>query len=73
MGNVFISNTRLKSAKYQAKAKQNPEAEHLPLEKYSHSLSMLSRNDREYSKKYLKKTSVSVFVRLMINHNENEK
>ena len=45
----------------------------MPLEKYSHSLSMLSRNDREYSKKYLKKTSVSVFVRLMINHNENEK
>ena len=37
ISNTFISNTRLKLAKNPADAKQNPEAELLVLENYSHS------------------------------------
>ena len=52
----YISNTRLKLAKNQAKAKQHPEAELLLFEKYSHSLSILSsKNNKKYSEKWLKK------------------
>ena len=51
ISNTFISNTRLKFAKSQAKAKQHPKAELLPLENYSHSSSSLSyKNNRTYSK-----------------------
>ena len=42
MSNTFISNIRLKLAKNQANAKQQPEAELLLFEKYSHSPSKLS-------------------------------
>ena len=63
---LFISNTRLKLAKNQAKAKQ-PEAELLLFENYSLSSFMLSKNDKRYLKKYSKKyakTSISVLIRL---------
>ena len=51
ISNTFISNTRLKLAKNQAKAKQHPEAELLLFENYSISSSTLSsKNNRRYSK-----------------------
>ena len=50
--NTFISNARLKLAKYQANAKQNSEAELLPSENYSNSSSTLSfKDNRTYSQK----------------------
>ena len=55
ISNTFISNAGLKLPKNQANAKQQPEAELLLFENYSHSSSMLSsKNDRTYSKKYAK-------------------
>ena len=42
INNTFISNARLKLAKNQANAKQQPEAELLLFEKYSQSSSTLS-------------------------------
>ena len=54
-------------AKNEANAKQDPEAELLPFENYSHASSTLSSiNNRKCAKtKELKKrTSVSVFIRL---------
>ena len=65
ISNTFISNTRLKLAKNQANAKQNPEAELLLFENYSHSSSTLSsKNNRTYSKKNKQITNLSVFMRL---------
>ena len=47
-----ISNARLKLAKNHANAKENPEAELLLFENYSHSSSTLSsNNNRTYSEK----------------------
>ena len=55
ISNTFISNARLKLPINQANAKQQPEAELLLSENYSHSSSTLSsKNDRTYSKKYAK-------------------
>ena len=52
ISNTFISNARLKLAENQANAKQQPEAELLLFENYSHSLSTLSsKNNRIYSEK----------------------
>ena len=49
--NTFISNARLKLAKNQANAKEDPEAELLLFENYSHSSSMLSfKNNKTYFK-----------------------
>ena len=60
----FISNTRLKLAKTQAKTNQNPKTELLPFENHSISSSMLpSKTNFIYSKKCAK-TSVSVLMRL---------
>ena len=49
LSSPFISNTRLKLTKYQAKAKQHPKAEILLLENYSFSSS--SKNSSVYFKK----------------------
>ena len=50
--NTFMSNARLKLAKKQAHAKQNPDADLLLFENYSHFSSTLSsKNNRTYSKK----------------------
>ena len=54
----FISNTRLKVAKNQAKAKQYPEAELLLFENYSLSLCTLSSKNNRYSKKCTKNKCV---------------
>ena len=52
ISNTFISNARLKLAKNQANAKQQPEGELLKSENYWHSSSTLSsNNNRTYSKK----------------------
>ena len=52
ISNTFISNTRLKLAKNQAKAKQHPEAEFLLFENYSFSSSTLSsKSNGRFSKK----------------------
>ena len=60
----FISNTRLKLAKMQAKTNQNPKTELLPFENHSISSSMVpSKTNFIYSKKCAK-TSVSVLMRL---------
>ena len=49
---AFFSNARLKLAKHQANAKQQPEGELLKSENYWHSSSTLSsKNNRTYSKK----------------------
>ena len=60
--------------KYQANAKQDPDAEFLLFENYSHSSSMLScKNDRRYSKKKQAKKQACLYSwDYMINHNENE-
>ena len=51
ISNTFISNVRLKLAKNQANAKQQPETELLLFEFFSHSSSTLSsKNNRRYSK-----------------------
>ena len=50
MSNTLISNARLKLAENQANAKQQPQAEFLLFENYSHSLFTLSsKNNRIYS------------------------
>ena len=65
ISNTFIGNARIKLAKNQANAKEHPEAELWLFENYSYSSSTLSsKNDRTYSKKMSKRTSVSVFLRL---------
>ena len=52
MSNTFISNARLKLAKNQAEAEQDPEADLLLLENYSHSSYILSsKNNSAYPKK----------------------
>ena len=52
ISNTFISNVRLKLAKHQVNSRQQPEAELLLFENYSHSSSTLSsKNNRSYSKK----------------------
>ena len=49
--NTFISNARLKLAKNQANAKEDPEAELLLFENYLRSSSMLSsKNNKTYFK-----------------------
>ena len=58
-----ISNARLNLAKNQANAKQQPEAELLLFENYSHALSTLSFKNKQNNK--------SVFIQT-ITHNENE-
>ena len=56
--------------KNQAYAKQHPEAELWLFENYSHSSSTLSsKNNRTYSKKYVKELYLWDYT---INHNENE-
>ena len=68
ISNTFITNTRLKLAKNQANAKQNPEAED-----YSHSSSTLwSKNNRAYSKRQAKEQVCLYSWDYAINHNENE-
>ena len=60
ISNTFISNARLKLAKNQAKNKQNLEPELSLLENYSlFSSTLLSKNNRRYSKKYTKGKWVS--------------
>ena len=55
ISDAFISNIRLKSAKNQASAKQQSEAEFFLFENYSHSSSTLSsKNNRTCSKKQAK-------------------
>ena len=54
----FISNARLKLAKNQANAKQHPKTKLLLFENYSHSSSMLSKNNRTYSKKSKEQVSL---------------
>ena len=57
--NTFISNARLNFAKSQAEARQHPEVELLLFENYSPSSStLLSKNNRKYSKKCTKTMSV---------------
>ena len=51
LSNTFINKARLKLAKNQAKAKQQPEAKLLLLENYSLSSSMLSFKNNRSSKK----------------------
>ena len=52
ISNTFIFNARLKLAKNQANAKQQPEVELLLPKNYSHSSSTLSfKNNRTYSEK----------------------
>ena len=67
--NTFISNATLKLAKNQANAKQQPEAELLLFENYSHSSSTLSsKNYRTYSKNKQKNKCVCtcVIIQLVI-------
>ena len=68
----FISNTRLKLTKNQAKSKQHPEAKLLLFENYSLSSSILSsKNNWRFSKMY--KKQVRLFKRgYMSNHIEHE-
>ena len=72
ISNTFISNTRLKLTKNQAKSKQHPEAKLLLFENYSLSSSMLSsKNNWRFSKMY--KKQVRLFKRgYMSNHIEHE-
>ena len=64
--NTLINNAKLKLAKNQAKAKQQPEAELLLFESYSLLSSKISsKNSREYSKKYTK-TRAFVLMRLLM-------
>ena len=58
-----ISNARLKLAKNQANAKQQPEAELLLFENYSHTSSTLSFKNKQNNK--------CVFIQT-ITHNEDE-
>ena len=64
----YISNSRLKLAKYQGNAKEHPEAELLLFENYSYSFSTLSsKNNKTYSKNS-KRTSASNSWNYRINH-----
>ena len=55
IGDTFISNTRLKLAKYRAKVKQHPEAGFLLFANFSLSSAMLSsKSNMRYSKKCAK-------------------
>ena len=54
ISNTFISDARLKLAKNQENAKQNPEAELLLFKNYSHSSSTSSNNNRIYPEKEAK-------------------
>ena len=58
ISSTFISNARLKLAKNQANAKQHPKTKLLLFENYSHSSSMLSKNNRTYSKKSKEQVSL---------------
>ena len=70
--NIFIQ-TRLKFAKYQANAKYHPEAKPLLVENYSLSSStLLSKNNKTYSKKQAKEEVCLYSWYYMINHNQNE-
>ena len=65
---TFISNAKLKLAKNQAKAKQLPKVELLLNENYSRSSStLLSKNNRTYSKKCTKNKCLNFneVIRLM--------
>ena len=59
ISSTFISNTRLKSAKNEANAKQYPEAKLYLFDNYSHSS---SKENGTYSKN--KKANVYLFMRL---------
>ena len=60
-------------AKNQAKAKQHSEAELLLFENYSHSSStLLSKDNRTYSRKEAKEQVCLHSWDYAINHNENE-
>ena len=73
ISDAFISNIRLKSAKNQASAKQQPEAEFFLFENYSHSSSTLSsKNNRTCSKKQAEEQMYLYSWDYAINHNENE-
>ena len=68
----FISNARVKVGKNQADVKQHPEADLLLFENYSRSsFTLPSKNNRTYSKKISKRTSASVFIRLIIMKMKN--
>ena len=64
MYTLFINNTRLKLAKYQAKVKQYPEAELLLFENYLLSSSMLSSKANLNSLKNVQKAGVPTLMRL---------
>ena len=72
ISNTFISNTRLRLAKNQAKAKQQSEAKmSFSVVNYSLSSSKVSpKNSRRYSKKYTKNKCVC--FNEVINGNKNE-
>ena len=71
----FLSNSSVKFAKNQVKAKENPEAELLLFENYSLSSSTLSsKNNRSFSKKCIKTFSKKVCLLqwgYINNNNEN--
>ena len=60
--NTSISKARLKLAKNQANTKQQPDAEVLLFQNYSHLYTLSFKNNRTY--KISKGTNVSVFMRL---------
>ena len=64
INNTFISNARLKLAKIQAKAKQQPEVELLLFQNYLLSSSTLSYKNNRDIPKNTHKTSASVLMRL---------
>ena len=65
ISNIFISKARLILAKNQVNVKQHPEAGRLVLENYTYSSStLLTKNNRTFSKKVSKRTVMSVFMRL---------
>ena len=73
ISNTFISNARLKLAKNQANAKQQPKNELLLFEHYSHSLStLLSENNRIYSKQQAEEQFCLYLWDYAINRNEDE-
>ena len=74
MNTRFFHNTRLKLAKNQAKAKQDPEAKLLVFENYSFSSSTVSsKNKRKYSRKYGTNQVCQMSLGdYMINYNEDE-
>ena len=66
ISSTFISNARLKLTKNQANTKQHPEAELFPFVNYSQFPSMLSSKNNTTHWKIRKRTSASVFIRLII-------